>query len=144
VIAFRSWTLPELLVYRSRYDRAERSDSCAREARRHRAPPDGGPELAGKIVVASRSRFMKENAVEFWRIARVRDAAESPEKPAIGRAERAWSLRHNLASIFTTGIMLPFFIVGVGVLAATRSAHGAHARRGGGGYFLMRGTWAGA
>jgi len=49
--------------------------------------------------------------VEFWRIARL---ADSPGDPARGIGpEPAWSLRHNLASLLSYGLLLPFFVTGL-------------------------------
>jgi hypothetical protein len=116
------WTLRNYSVYRQPIPIALEAERFLRPAKLAVTEPlTAVPELQGKIVVASRSRFMKENAVEFWRIARFRDAAEEPGKPADWPRERAWSLRHNLASIFNYGIILPFFIVGVAYALRTRS-----------------------
>ncbi len=50
------------------------------------------------------------NTLEYWRFARFADA---PGNPAVGvRAEPAWSLRHNAASIVNFGVLLPLFVAG--------------------------------
>ncbi len=116
------WTLRNYSVYRQPIPIALEAERFLRPARLAVTEPlTVVPELQGKIVFASRSRFMKDNAVEFWRVARFRDAAEEPGKPADWPREKAWSLRHNLASILNFGVILPFFIVGVAYALRTRS-----------------------
>jgi len=93
-------------------------------------------ELQDKIVRASRARFVETNSVEFWRFARFRgeklpegSAASAGTTAADASAgtvpdrflEPAWSLRHNLVSIFNYGLMLPFFVVGI--VIAIRARH---------------------
>ena len=60
-----------------------------------------------------------DNALEFWRVVRIADA---PADPARARqAEPAWSLRHNLTSLVTYGLLLPFLVVGM--ISAVRRRH---------------------
>ena len=59
------------------------------------------------------------NTVEFWRAMRLRDA---PTDPAHGiDAEPAWSPRHNLISLLTYGVLLPFMVIGA--VFALRNKH---------------------
>jgi 4-amino-4-deoxy-L-arabinose transferase-like glycosyltransferase len=59
------------------------------------------------------------NTMEFWRALRIHDA---PADPAHGiNAQRAWSLRHNLISLVTYGVLLPFLVVGA--VFAVRTKH---------------------
>ena len=52
-----------------------------------------------------------DNVREFWRAARF---ADTPADPARAKqAQPAWSLRHNLVSLITYGLLLPFLLVGM-------------------------------
>ena len=122
IVASVPWTLRNYSVYRQPIPIALEAERFLRPAKLAvTEPATAVPALEGKIVLASRSRFMKENAVEFWRVARFRAAAAEPGKPADWPRESAWSLRHNLASILNYGIVLPFFIIGVAYAFRTRS-----------------------
>ncbi len=66
----------------------------------------------GTPVSRSRLNRIRENAVEFWRI-----TSFHPRKPGGRQGSSSaklppWSLRHNLISIVSFGILLPFFIIG--------------------------------
>ncbi len=65
-----------------------------------------------RIGTASRTRRIQTNTMEFWRFARF---ADTPNNGPAGAApaEPAWSLRHNLISIVSYGLLLPFFLVGM-------------------------------
>jgi 4-amino-4-deoxy-L-arabinose transferase-like glycosyltransferase len=139
VAASVPWTIRNYAVYRQPIPIALEAERFLRPARLAVTEPSTVvPELEGKIVLASRSRFMKENAVEFWRVARFSDAAEEPGKPANWPRERAWSLRHNLSGIFNFGIVLPFFVVGVAYAVRTRSRTALMLAAVIAAYFLMR------
>ncbi|HET6349714.1 MAG TPA: glycosyltransferase family 39 protein [Candidatus Krumholzibacteria bacterium] len=59
------------------------------------------------------------NTREFWRVVRF---YKSPADPAHAvAAEPAWSLRHNLTSLLTYGLLLPFVVIGV--IFAIRKRH---------------------
>ncbi len=59
-----------------------------------------------------------DNTREYWRFARF---TEAPGDPGLGiRPEPAWSFRHNAASILNFGILLPFFVAGMGFAVAKR------------------------
>jgi 4-amino-4-deoxy-L-arabinose transferase-like glycosyltransferase len=60
-----------------------------------------------------------ENSREFWRVVRLSAAPAVPEKNI--NAEPAWSLRHNVVSAVTYGVLLPFFAAGV--IFAIRRRH---------------------
>ncbi len=95
------WTIRNYMVYRDFVPvslEASRYTSPARLQDRASAAPEGAPGFV-------------HNTVEYWRFARFREA---PGNPAIGlRPEPAWSLRHNLATIISFGLLLPFFAAGV-------------------------------
>lgn len=83
-----------------------------------KSPATGIAEIEGKIATASRSRFIRQNAAEFWRIAQFRQESLPAGVSASGDSvrpplERAWSPRHNFASIVNYGVLLPFFLVGI-------------------------------
>jgi len=78
-------------------------------------------ELSGKIVLASKSGRIEQNVVEFWRFARFRDGKVMSARTGEVLTVPAWSLRYNLASIVTYGILLPFFLLGL--ILALRSRH---------------------
>ncbi len=52
-----------------------------------------------------------ENSLEFWRVVRLADAPANPSRGIV--AEPAWSLRHNLTSAVSYGVLLPFFVAGI-------------------------------
>ncbi len=108
-----------------------------------KSPATGIAEVEGKIALASRSRFIKQNAAEFWRIARFR--GESPPAGTAAGAdsvrpplERAWSPRHNLASIVNYGVLLPFFLVGIVYAIRKRNREAVMLATVVAVYFLMR------
>jgi hypothetical protein len=139
IAASLPWTIRNYSVYRQPIPVALEAERYLRPARLAVTEPHTAvPELQDKIVVASRSRFMKENAVEFWRIARFRDAAEEPGKPADWPRESAWSLRHNLSSIANFGIVLPFFLAGIAYALRSRSRPALMLAAVVAVYFLMR------
>ncbi|HEX6791149.1 MAG TPA: hypothetical protein VF247_07555 [Candidatus Krumholzibacteria bacterium] len=113
------WTVRNYVVH-------ERFVPISIQAERYTAPlarllqhPAPAPEIKippGAIYV--QPRFV-DNAREFWRVVRIADA---PAAPARGiRAEPAWSLRHNLVSIATYGVLLPFMLAGM--IFAVRRRH---------------------
>ncbi len=58
------------------------------------------------------------NSMEFWRALRIKD---SPADPAHGvPAEPAWSRRHNLISLLSYGVLLPFMLIGAVFAVRTR------------------------
>ena len=60
-----------------------------------------------------------DNSREFWRVVRLAEAPAVPEKSI--DAEPAWSLRHNVVSAVTYGVLLPFFVAGA--IFAIRRRH---------------------
>jgi 4-amino-4-deoxy-L-arabinose transferase-like glycosyltransferase len=87
------------------------------EARRYTAPLAGllrpsppAPPVTGGEMVVHAPGFM-DNTVEFWRVARFAEAPAQPEHAL--KAQPAWSLRHNLVSIVSYGILLPFALAGL-------------------------------
>ncbi|HKW15756.1 MAG TPA: glycosyltransferase family 39 protein [Candidatus Krumholzibacteria bacterium] len=62
---------------------------------------------AGVVIEPS----FAHNTTEFWRAMRLHPA---PADPAHGvTAQPAWSIRHNLVSLVTYGILLPFMLLGI-------------------------------
>lgn len=113
------WTVRNYVVYRQPLPVGLEAERYLRPVKLAVTEPVAGiSEIEGKIARASRSRFVKKNAVEFWRVARFRGESPPPGAEALGPGaptprERAWSTRHNLASIVNYGVMLPFFLLGV-------------------------------
>jgi 4-amino-4-deoxy-L-arabinose transferase-like glycosyltransferase len=68
-------------------------------------PPE--PE---RRLLPPRADFAR-NTAEFWRVTRFRQ--ETPPDAGNRPPEPAWSLRHNLVSIASYGVLLPFFIAGI-------------------------------
>ena len=119
VVASAPWTLRNYSVYGEPIPIGLEAARFLRPAKiAVTAPGREIADLQDKIVRASRARLFQVNSAEFWRFARFR-GEELPEgvDSAAGTTDRflqpAWSLRHNLVSIFNYGLMLPFFIVGV-------------------------------
>lgn len=87
------------------------------EAERYTAPvsrlvrsavPAENVKVPASAVVIQPS--FAHNTVEFWRVLRLEPA---PADPAHGvDAQPAWSLRHNLISLATYGVLLPFMLAG--------------------------------
>jgi hypothetical protein len=109
------WTVRNHIVYKQPIP-------VALEATRYLRPfyGEAGDEEAVseriKQIISRHSwaeRF-KRNTVEFWRITsfgsedRAEDTAVSPAK-----IQTHWSLRHNVGSIITFGLLLPFFALGI-------------------------------
>ena len=70
-------------------------------------------ELERKITTASRSGRIGRNISEFWRVARFKDTVRVSPVTGAPETTPAWSTRHNLVSIATYGVLLPFLIIGV-------------------------------
>jgi 4-amino-4-deoxy-L-arabinose transferase-like glycosyltransferase len=83
-------------------------------------PTPAGPD---EVDLPPRARYPQpgyfDNMLEFWRVVRIADAPADPERAR--RAEPAWSLRHNLTSVITYGLLLPFLLVGI--IRAIRRRH---------------------
>jgi 4-amino-4-deoxy-L-arabinose transferase-like glycosyltransferase len=96
------------------------------EAERYTSPvtrlllhPTPTPEvLVPPGAVAGEPGFL-DNTREFWRVVRIADAPAVPSRGIV--AQPAWSLRHNLASLSTYGVLLPFFLAGVAFAIARRN-----------------------
>ncbi len=114
------WTVRNYFVYKQPIP-------VALEATRYLRPLFGGQ--GDRAAISSRDeqiisrpslaeRF-KSNTIEFWRIARF-DGEQTKEDASAAPAKTRgyWSLRHNVSSIATYGLLLPFFILGI--IAAIR------------------------
>jgi 4-amino-4-deoxy-L-arabinose transferase-like glycosyltransferase len=56
----------------------------------------------------------KSNTLEFWRVTKFGgDLAEDETTGLPGEKSASWSLRHNVSSIVSYGLLLPFFILGM-------------------------------
>ncbi|MFQ5510239.1 MAG: glycosyltransferase family 39 protein [Candidatus Krumholzibacteriia bacterium] len=77
-------------------------------------------QIERKISSASRSRRVQTNTTEFWRVTRTGESSVTPtgDRPP---AEPAWSLRHNLISAVSYGLLLPFFLLGIILAVRTRN-----------------------
>jgi 4-amino-4-deoxy-L-arabinose transferase-like glycosyltransferase len=81
--------------------------------------------IQNRVATTSRTHRIENNTVEFWRVTRFR--ADQPSASPEGesrRVEPAWSLRHNLISIASYGLLIPFLLVGA-VAAVRRRERGA-------------------
>ncbi len=66
-----------------------------------------------RIENASRSRRIQTNTVEFWRVTRFVDSPSKGSGNTVRGGKPAWSLRHNLISTVSYGLLLPFFVFGM-------------------------------
>lgn len=117
---------------------AERYTAPLRKLIEHPAPE---PEIQMPPGSVSGQPGFFENTREFWRAVRIADA------PAVASrgiaAEPAWSLRHNLLSVVTYGVLLPFMITGM-VIAVWRRHRSALIMSGAIlGYAIVRGFMTG-
>jgi len=132
IVASIPWTVRNYIVYRQPLPIGLEAARFLRPVKLVVTEPRTGiADIEGRIVRASRSRFIKDNAIEFWRFARFRGqkpalpgetgAAGTTEAPP---GEEAWSVRHNLASILNYGVVLPFFLMGIVYAVRSRSRPG--------------------
>ncbi len=110
------WTIRNYIVY-------GQPIPVSLEASRYIGPVIGGRDEVAKAVEKahrfSRTGRLGSNAIEFWRVARF--TSQNADDRTLQRGqqpEKAWSLRHNLVSLITYGLLLPFFIIGI--IAAIR------------------------
>lgn len=76
----------------------------------HSAAPAQNTSIPSSPMLVVQPSYA-HNTVEFWRALRVTSA---PAEPAHGIvAQPAWSLRHNVISLATYGVWLPFMLAGV-------------------------------
>jgi len=91
----------------------------ALEAQRYLRPGSGSVKAdageANPFVRESGTERRIRNAVEFWRFARLRGSGIQDPSDAVSgvRMEPAWSLRHNVATIFSYGLLMPFLLIGI-------------------------------
>jgi 4-amino-4-deoxy-L-arabinose transferase-like glycosyltransferase len=109
------WTIRNYIVYKQPIP-------VALEATRYIRPFTGSftdselfsiknPEL---LTHHSLSHRFKTNSIEFWRVTRFGSGQTQDDAFKIHAKKRAsWSLRHNVSSIVTFGLLLPFFILGM-------------------------------
>lgn len=109
------WTIRNYIVYKQVIP-------VALEASQYTRPFTGGfsdseavsvsdPKLVSRHPLSAR---LKSNGTEFWRITRFgssRSQEDTSQPPA--KQSAAWSLRHNVSSIASFGLLLPFFILGM-------------------------------
>jgi 4-amino-4-deoxy-L-arabinose transferase-like glycosyltransferase len=79
------------------------------------------------------------NTVEFWRVAKFR-ATDSGS----ANGEPAWSLRHNIASIASYGVLLPFFLAGIWLSLRRRNRAGLVLAAVVVGYYCIRSFYGGS
>lgn len=130
IVASLPWTVRNYVVYRQPLPIGLEATRFLRPVKLTVTEPRTGiADIEGRIVRASRSQFIKDYTIEFWRFAKF--SGENP--PALaGSAEpakappdaRAWSVRHNLASILNYGVVLPFFFLGIVYAVRSRSRPG--------------------
>lgn len=87
---------------------------------RTKIPPKVQTMLQGTVPSLSESRIdrMTKNSTEFWRVTRFARADTAAQRPA------SWSLRHNIISIASYGVLLPFFILGIVTVFARKNRAG--------------------
>lgn len=110
IVFFLPWTVRNLAVYRDFVP-------ISLEATRYTAPVSRlvrdtppTPEVSHPDAITVQKPGFVTNEREFWRAVRLTDAPAAPERGL--PAEPAWSLRHNLTSMLSYGILLPFFLAG--------------------------------
>jgi 4-amino-4-deoxy-L-arabinose transferase-like glycosyltransferase len=112
------WTVRNYSVYRQFVPvsiEAEHYTAPLLRAARSAVPAPNVQVPASDVVI--QPSFV-HNTVEFWRVMRLDD---EPADPAHGiLAQPAWSFRHNLVSLVTYGLLLPFALVGVMFAVARR------------------------
>jgi len=125
----------------------------ALEATRYLRPLIGGAgkdeAVSGRIKEILSRHSLKErfkrNAAEFWRITRFGNEEKDNETGATPDGTRMyWSLRHNVGSIATYGLLLPFFILGIIFSVRERNRAGWFIALTVVYYFLMRMVYGGS
>ena len=129
IVASIPWTVRNYIVYRQPLPIGLEAARFLRPVKLAVTEPRTEiADIEGRIVRASRSRFIKDNAIEFWRFAKFRGQkpALTGQTGAAGTTKappgaEAWSVRHNLASILNYGVVLPFFLMGIVYAVRSRS-----------------------
>jgi hypothetical protein len=70
----------------------------------------------------SRPGFWR-NSIEYWRVTRLTEGRQTTPDGAL-RIITPWSVRHNLVSLATYGLLLPFFLAGIWISVRERNRAG--------------------
>lgn len=94
--------------------------------RAYEPPGEAGDISTDKPVehrtVASRPGLWR-NSVEYWRVMRLTEGGQTMSD-GVHRVLSPWSFRHNVASLFTYGVLLPFFLLGMWISVKSRARAG--------------------
>jgi 4-amino-4-deoxy-L-arabinose transferase-like glycosyltransferase len=140
VLLLAPWTIRNYRVYGDPIPVALEATKYLPPAGTAPAGPVGVSETEGKTL--SRPGFWR-NSVEYWR---VMSLVERPQKTADGvsRVLPPWSARHNLISLGTYGLLLPFFLLGVWFSAKSRNLPGLVLAIAVAGMYLVRAFYGGS
>jgi 4-amino-4-deoxy-L-arabinose transferase-like glycosyltransferase len=117
VLLLTPWTVRDYHVYGEPIP-------IALEATRYLPPFQSGLEAHEDVAVNNGSRpgFWR-NTIEYWRVTRLTEGQQTtPDGDQ--RILTPWSLRHNLVSLATYGLLLPFFLAGIWFSVKTRNRAG--------------------
>jgi len=121
LVLLTPWTIRNYRVYGEPIPVALEATRYVRPVKR--VLSGGADELqALGVAVASRPDFW-QNSREFWRVTRFGESAvPTPDGNTV--VIPAWSLRHNVISLLTYGLLLPFFLWGVWLAIKNRDRTG--------------------
>lgn len=107
------WAVRNTVVYRQAVPIALEASKFFRPFKVFVSNSDGAiAGIEGRVARASRTHRIETNTVEFWRFARLHDGRAFESASVQRPPEPAWSLRHNLISSLSYGLILPFFVFG--------------------------------
>jgi len=105
------WTIRNYAVYKQLIPVSLESNRYIRPVK-EKIPAKVRAVAQGRAPAVSKSRFerIKKNSIEFWRVTKF---GHQEGSKSAGQADAPWSLRHNLISIVSFGLLLPFFLIGM-------------------------------
>ena len=140
VVLLTPWTIRNYRVYGDPIPVALEATKYMWPAAKAQGEPAAAPD-AGSAGV-HRPGFWR-NSVEYWRVMRL-SASEQKAADGVSRVLPPWSVRHNLVSVATYGVLLPFFLLGVWFSTRSRNLAGMVLTVAVGGMYLIRAFYGGS
>jgi len=120
VLLLAPWTIRNYRVYGDPIPVALEATKYLQPVGTSSGGPDDVVEVGGGAV--SRPGFWR-NTAEYWRVIRLGTGAQTTAD-GVTRVLPPWSLRHNLVSLVTYGLLLPFSLLGVWFSVRSRNQAG--------------------
>ena len=140
VLLLAPWTIRNYRVYGDPIPVALEATKYLQPARTAPGGPAGVVEVGSKAV--SRPGFWR-NSVEYWRVMQLVERAQTTAD-GVARVLPPWSARHNVVSLATYGLLLPFFLLGVWFSVKSRNRTGLVLAVAVAGMYLIRAFYGGS